>query len=85
MKTTALFLTALLATTGAFANDAADEQNLTLAAADLKVKSTWVETEEDAQLRLNETLTEKAADLTAEVNAKLEKELEAKLAAKLGL
>lgn len=84
MKKLALILTTLLVATTAFADEAANKNTeLTLAAAELSAKTTWVETKEDAELRINQELAEKADDMNAKINAKLEKQLEEKLAAKL--
>jgi hypothetical protein len=85
MKKTILLLTALFVTTGAFAGEADKSKNLTLAAAEASAKAVWVETQEDAELRLNEDLTEKAEALNDEINAKLEKQLEAKLSKEFGI
>lgn len=85
MKNAALLLTLLVATAGAKATDVAENTNLTLAVADIKAKTVWVETEEDVQLRLSEDLEEKADTINAKINAKLEQQLEAKLAKDLGI
>jgi hypothetical protein len=85
MKKTSLLLIALFVTTGAFADEADKSKNLTLAATEASAKAAWIETEEDAELRLNEELTEKAEVLNAEINAKLEKQLEAKLSKEFGI
>jgi hypothetical protein len=84
MKKLTLALTALLLTNGAFANDA-DNQNLTLAAADIKSNAVWVETLEDVQLRLDDELTEKADVLNAQISLKLQQQLELKVTQELGL
>jgi ABC-type glycerol-3-phosphate transport system substrate-binding protein len=85
MKKTALALVTLLCTaTGAFA-DQATNNDLTLAAADLGVKTVWVETQEDAELRIAEELAEKTDALNDKINAKLEQQLETKLARELAL
>ncbi len=83
MKKITLVLTALFVANIAFADEATQSDNLTLAAADLNKANSWVETKEDAELRLNEQLAEKADSLSAKINAKLEKQLEEKLAAEL--
>ena len=83
MKKTALVLITLLFTaTGAVA-DQATNNDLTLAAADLGVKTAWVETQEDADLRITEELTEQTDALNDKINAKLEQQLEIKLARRL--
>lgn len=79
MKNTTLLLSILLASASVFADEATDNKNLTLAAADANIKTSWVETEEDIQVRLNDTLAEKTDALNAKINAKLEKQLEEKL------
>ncbi len=79
MKKTALLLVTLLAATGVYA-DEANNQALTLAAADLGVKTAWVETQEDAEARIAEELDEKTDALTEKASAKLDEQLEAKLA-----
>lgn len=79
MKKTALLLVTLLAATGVYA-DEANNQALTLAAADLGVKTAWVETQEDAEARIAEELDQKTDALTEKASAKLDEQLEAKLA-----
>lgn len=76
------FTTLTLATAGARADEINDQQ-LTLAAADLGVKTAWVETQEDADARIAEELAAKTDALNDEVNTKLEQKLEAKLAQEL--
>jgi len=76
------FTTLTLATAGAHANQIND-QTLTLAAADLGVKTAWVETQEDADARIAEELTEDTNALNEKVNAALEQKLDAKIAAEL--
>ncbi len=83
MKKLALVLTTLFVANVAFADEANNTETLTLAAADLNKASNWVETKEDAELRLSEQLADKADALNAKINAKLEKQLEDKLAAEL--
>lgn len=78
-KTALIFATLLLTATGAYADDAKDQQ-LTLAAADLGIKATWVETQEDAEARIAEELTAKTDALNEQAHAKLEEQLEAKVA-----
>lgn len=78
-KTTLIFATLLLTATGTYADDAKN-QELTLAAADLGVKATWVETQEDAEARIADELTAKEDALNDKAHAKLEEQLEAKLA-----
>ena len=82
MKKTSLIFAALtLASTLAFAEQATETNaQLTLAAADLSAKSTWVETEEDVQLRLEEDLSDNTDMINAKINAKLEKQLAERLA-----
>ena len=76
------FTTLTLATAGARANEIND-QTLTLAAADVGVKTVWVETQEDADLRIAEELAEDTNALNDKVNATLEQKLDAKIAAEL--
>jgi hypothetical protein len=78
-KTTLIFATLLLTAAGAYADDAKN-QELTLAAADVGVKATWVETQEDAEARIADELTIKEDALNDKAHAKLEEQLEAKLA-----
>ncbi len=82
MKKFALILSTLFVANLALADEAANTENLTLAAADLNKANSWVETKEDAELRLSEQLVDKAEALNAKINAKLEKQLEDKLAEK---
>lgn len=85
MKKNALvFATLLLTATGAFADEATNK-DLTLAAADIGVKTVWVETQEDAEARLAEELAAKTDSLNEKANANLEQKLEAKLAQELAL
>jgi hypothetical protein len=85
MKKTLLTFAALLITaTSAFADEATNN-DLTLAAADLGVKTAWVETQEDAEARIAEELAAKTDVLTDKANAKLEERLEAKLEQKFDL
>lgn len=79
MKKTALLLLTLLAANGAIAAEAND-QALALAAADIGVKTAWVETQEDVEARIAEELDEKTDALNEQANAKLDEQLEAKLA-----
>lgn len=79
MKKTTLLLVTLLATTGVYA-DEANDQALALAAADLGVKTAWVETQEDAEARIAEELDAKTDALNEQAGAKLDEQLEAKLA-----
>lgn len=83
-KTTLVFATLLLTATGAFADEATNT-DLTLAAADLGVKTAWVETQEDAETRIAEELAVKTEVLNDKANAKLEQKLEAKLASQFAL
>lgn len=82
MKKFTLILSTLFVANLALADEAANTENLTLAAADLNKANSWVETKEDAELRLSEQLVDKAEALNAKINAKLEKQLEDKLAEK---
>lgn len=85
MKKTALvFATLLLTATGAYA-DEAKNQELTLAAANVGVKATWVETQEDVEARIADELTAKEDALNDQAQAKLEEQLEAKLAKRFEL
>lgn len=79
MKKTALLLLTLLAANGTVAAEAND-QALALAAADIGVKTAWVETQEDVEARIAEELDEKTDALNEQANAKLDEQLEAKLA-----
>lgn len=81
MKNT-LAVIALLAANLTLA-DVAKEDALTLAAAELQNKAVWVETEEDAQKRINDDLTEKNQVLLDKLSAQLEQKLEAKTQEKL--
>ncbi len=81
MKNT-LAVIALLAANLALA-DVAKEDALTLAAAELQNKAVWVETEEDAQKRINDDLTEKNQVLLDKLSAQLGQKLEAKTQEKL--
>lgn len=83
-KTALIFATLVLTATGAFAEEATNNQ-LTLAAADLGVKTAWVETQEDADARIADELAEKTDVLNEKANAKLEQQLEAKLAQEFAL
>lgn len=73
------FTTLTLATAGAQANDI-HNQSLTLAAADLGVKTAWVDTQEDVEARIADELTAKEDALNDKAHAKFEEQLEAKLA-----
>jgi cadmium resistance protein CadD (predicted permease) len=85
MKKTALvFATLILTATSVFADEATNTE-LTLAAADVGVKTAWVETQEDAEARIAEELAAKTDELTDKANAKLEQKLEAKLAQEFAL
>ncbi|WP_039915906.1 hypothetical protein [Cellvibrio mixtus] len=70
--------TLFLATAGAYASEA-EEQNLTIAAAEISTEATKTE------LRVTEDLAEKTEALNKNVNAKLEKQLDAKLASTFNL
>jgi threonine dehydrogenase-like Zn-dependent dehydrogenase len=78
MKKTAFLLATLLAT-GVYA-DEANDQALALAAADIGVKTAWVETQEDVEARIAEELDQKTDALNEQANDKLDAQLEAKLA-----
>lgn len=85
MKKTALvFATLIFTATSVFADEVANTE-LTLAAADLGAKTAWVETQEDAEVRIAEELTAKTDVLNEKANAKLEQKLEAKLAQEFAL
>lgn len=83
-KTAMIFATLVLTATSAFADEAANNE-LTLAAADLGVKTAWVETQEDTEARISDELTAKTDVLNDKANAKLEQKLEAKLAQEFAL
>lgn len=83
-KTALIFATLVLTATGAFADQATNTE-FTLAAADLGVKTVWVETQEDAETRIAEELATKTDVLNDKANAKLEQKLEAKLAQEFAL
>jgi len=83
-KTALIFATLVLTATGAFADEGTDNE-LTLAAADLGLKTAWVETQEDAESRITEELAAKTDVLNDKANAKLEEKLEAKLAQEFAL
>ena len=78
-KNALIFATLVLTATGAFADEATNK-DLTLAAADIGVKTVWVETQEDAEARIADELTAKEDALNDKAHAKLEEQLEAKLA-----
>lgn len=83
-KTALIFATLVLTATSAFADEATNIE-LTLAAADLGVKTAWVETQEDAEARIAEELAAKTDVLNEKANANLEQKLEAKLAQEFAL
>ena len=83
MKKLAFILAAFIASNGAIASD--DQQNLTLAAADIKSNAVWVESLEDAQLRIDGELAEKAEALNAEISEKLQQQIERKVTQELNL
>ena len=70
---------ATLLATGVYA-DEANDQALALAAADIGVKTAWVETQEDVEARIAEELDQKTDALNEQANDKLDAQLEAKLA-----
>lgn len=82
MNKTLALLAALLLSTGAYA-DEIKTQELTLAAADVGVKASWIETQEDVEARISDELNAKEDALNDKAQAKLEEQLEAKLAARL--
>lgn len=83
MKKLAFILAAFIASNVAIASD--DQQNLTLAAADIKSNAVWVESLEDAQLRIDGELAEKAEALNAEISEKLQQQIERKVTQELNL
>lgn len=83
-KTALIFATLALTATSAFADEATNTE-LTLAAANLGVKTAWVETQEDAEARITEELASKTEVLNEKANTKLEQQLEAKLAQEFAL
>lgn len=83
MKKLTLILAAFIASNVAIASD--DQQNLTLAAADIKSNAVWVESLEDAQLRIDGELAEKAEALNAEISEKLQQQIERKVTQELNL
>lgn len=79
MKNTVFLVITLFAANLALANETAKQESLTLAAAaELQSKAAWVETEEEAQKRINDDLEEKNQVLLDKLNAQLEQKLEAK-------
>jgi hypothetical protein len=78
MKNTLFLVITLFAANLALANETAKQESLTLAAAELQSKAAWVETEEEAQKRINDDLEEKNQVLLDKLNAQLEQKLEAK-------
>ena len=83
-KTALIFATLALTATSAFADELTNTE-LTLAAADLGVKTAWVETQEDAEARIADELTAKTEVLNEKANATLEQKLEAKIAQEFAL
>lgn len=83
-KTALIFATLVLTATSAFADEPTNTE-LTLAAADLGVKTAWVETQEDAEARIADELTAKTEVLNEKANATLEQKLEAKIAQEFAL
>lgn len=73
----ALTLTLFLANL-ALADETAKQEGLTLAAAELQSKAAWVETEEEAQKRIDDDLAEKNQVLLDKLNLQLEQKLEEK-------
>jgi hypothetical protein len=85
-KTSLIFAVLTLTSAFAFAEKGTETNTqFTLAAAELSVKSAWVDTEEDVQLRLEEDLSDNTDKINAKINAKLEKQLADKLARDLDL
>lgn len=78
MKNTLALVVTLFAANLAFADQAAKQESLTLAAAELQSKAVWVETEEEAQKRITDDLEQKNQALLDKLNAQLEQKLEAK-------
>jgi hypothetical protein len=78
MKNTLFLVITLFAANLALANETAKQESLILAAAELQSKAAWVETEEEAQKRINDDLEEKNQVLLDKLNAQLEQKLEAK-------
>jgi basic membrane lipoprotein Med (substrate-binding protein (PBP1-ABC) superfamily) len=78
MKNTLVLVISLFAANLVLANETAKQEGLTLAAAELQSKAAWVETEEEAQKRINDDLEEKNQALLDKLNAQLEQKLEAK-------
>ncbi|PUA27619.1 MAG: hypothetical protein B0W54_13765 [Cellvibrio sp. 79] len=76
--------TLFLATAGAYASEAED-QNLTIAAAEISSEATWTQVQENTKSDVAEDLAEKTEALNKKVNAKLEKQLDAKLASTFNL
>lgn len=85
MKKTALIFATLIVTATSALADEATNTELTLAAADLGVKTAWIETQEDAEARIAEELAAKTDVLNEKANATLEQKLEAKLALEFAL
>lgn len=83
MKNTLALIVTLFAANLTMANETAAEKTLTLAVAELQNKVVWVETEEDAQKRINDDLAEKNQILLDKVTAQLEQKLEAETQKKL--
>ncbi|WP_062058396.1 hypothetical protein [Cellvibrio sp. OA-2007] len=83
-KTALIFATLILTATGAFADEATNTE-LTLAVADVGVKTVWVETQEDVEARITEELANKTEILNEKANSKLEQQLEAKIAQEFAL
>lgn len=83
-KTVLIFATLALTATSAFADDLTNTE-LTLAAANLGVKTAWVETQEDAETRIADELTAKTEVLNEKASVTLEQKLEAKIAQEFAL
>jgi hypothetical protein len=83
-KTALIFATLLLTAPGAFADEASNTE-LTLAVADVGVKTVWVETQEDVEARITEELANKTEILNEKANSKLEQQLEAMIAQEFAL
>lgn len=77
MKNTLALVFVLFTANVALADEVATEKSLTIAVAELQNKAVWVETEEDAQNRINDDLVEKNQVLLDKVTVQLEQKLEA--------
>ncbi len=82
-KTLLLFAALILTANAAVADEAAKE--LTVAAAESSARQAWIETEEDAQLRLEEDLAAKSDALNDQASTDLEQKLADRLARDLDM